>query len=82
LREQLVGIIQFEYNSPWAQAGSTLAATRTFLEDYGYKLFLLRTTRLHPFNYARYGEFYSYSNFIAVSPEKLPIVNSLIGAMI
>jgi len=82
LSERAIGIVQFEYNAPWAQAGSTLAAATSFLEGYGYQVFLLRTTGLHPFNYARWGEFYSYSNFVAVSPAMLSLVSPLIRSQI
>jgi FkbM family methyltransferase len=82
LSERAVGIVQFEYNAPWAQAGSTLAAATSFLEGHGFKVFLLRTTGLHPLNYARWGEFYHYSNFVAVSPRMLTVVSPLIRAQI
>jgi FkbM family methyltransferase len=77
-----VGVVQFEYNSPWANAGSTLGAAIALLESYGFRVFLLRSTGLHPFNYGYYGEFYRCSNFIAVSPRKMPLLESLIGTMI
>ena len=82
LSEQSVGIIQFEYNRPWVAAGSTLSSAITFLQSFGYKLFLLRSTGIHPFNYARYGEFYSCSNFVAVSPRKMDVVAALIRPMV
>jgi FkbM family methyltransferase len=78
LREKAVGIVQFEYNAPWARAGSTLAAATAYLEGYGYRVFLIRTTGLHPLNYAKWGEYYRYSNFVAVSPRMLSLVSPLI----
>ena len=79
-RERAIGILQFEYNAPWAQAGSTLASALAFLEGYGYRIFLVRSTGLHPFNYARWGEFYRCTNFVAVSPERLSLVGPLLRA--
>ncbi len=78
--ERAIGILQFEYNAPWAQVGSTLASALAFLEGYGYRIFLLRSTGLHPFNYARWGEFYRCTNFVAVSPQRLSLVGPLIRA--
>lgn len=57
--------IQFEYNSSWAAAGSTLTETLSFLRSYDYDTFLLRSDGLHPFNIAKYGEFFRYANFVA-----------------
>jgi len=82
LSEKAIGILQFEYNDPWANAGSTLAAAIALLEGCGYKVFLLRTTGLHPLNYKRWGEFYRCTNFVAVSPQKLSVVSSLLNSEI
>jgi FkbM family methyltransferase len=82
LSEKAVGIVQFEYNAPWAYAGSTLAAATSFLEAYGYRVFLLRTTGLHPLNFARWGEYFSYSNFVGVSPSMMTLVSPLIRSEI
>ena len=35
LREQRIGFIQFEYNSPWTLAGCTLAKALSFMEAFG-----------------------------------------------
>jgi len=78
LSEGRAGIVQFEYNAPWARAGSTLAAAISLLEGYGYKVFLLRSTGLHPLNYELYGEYFRYSNFVAALPRRLPILAPLI----
>jgi FkbM family methyltransferase len=82
LSEGRIGIIQFEYNFPWSHAGSTLSAAMSFLDKQGFRLFLLRSTGLHPFDYRRYGEFFSYSNFVAASAQKLPILESMIRTTI
>ena len=78
LREQRIGVLQFEYNKPWAQAGSTLAAAVTLFSSYGYSVFLLRANGLHPLRFNFYQEYFGYSNFVAVSPDKLPLVRALI----
>ncbi len=69
LSDHRVGIVQFEYNRPWAEAGSTLAAALKFLCGMNYEVFLLKAQGLYTLKYSRYGEFLSYSNFVAVSPQ-------------
>lgn len=82
LAKHKVGIIQFEYNAPWALAGSSLTAAYNLLESYGYKMFLLKSSGLFEFRYLVYGEFFSYSNFVAVSPYKCSSIQSLIRGCI
>jgi FkbM family methyltransferase len=65
IRQRKIGVIQFEYNFPWLQAGSTLGAAYKFLENNGYKVFLLKKEGLFEFQPDTFGEFFSYSNFIA-----------------
>jgi FkbM family methyltransferase len=69
-----VGFVQFEYNSSWCNAGSTLTAAFQFLQSARYQVFLLKQDRLVEFDYQRYGDFFAYSNFVAVSPDKLSTV--------
>jgi FkbM family methyltransferase len=67
LRLSKIGLIQFEYNHPWAYAGSTLYEAIQLLEGFGYAVYLLRSDGLHVFDYKIYGEYYGYSNFVAIS---------------
>ncbi len=69
LADHRVGVIQFEYNSPWSAAGSTLAGARNLLARYGYPTYLLRRTGLFEMDFDRYGEFFSYANFVAFSDD-------------
>jgi FkbM family methyltransferase len=68
LDSQKVHILQFEYNNAWVYAGNTLAAALDFLQSRGYRTYLLRPQGLFEFGYKRYGEFFTYSNFVAVAP--------------
>lgn len=65
---QALGVIQFEYNSPWAKAGDTLYAAINLVVRSGYEVFLLKKNGLYRFDYEEFGEFFGYSNFVAVSP--------------
>jgi len=67
-----IGVVQFEYNKPWRQAGSTLADALAFFRQRAYHAFLLRHDGLFEFDYSRYGEYFEYSNFVAVAPDVLP----------
>jgi FkbM family methyltransferase len=69
LRERRIGIIQFEYNSSWATAGSTLSSALRLLSDSGYEVRLLRKRGLYGFSYDTFGEFLTYANFVAMTPE-------------
>jgi len=68
LRNKVFDVVQFEYNAPWAYANSTLHEAIELLTDCGYRLLLLRSGRLERFDYETYGEYYRYSNFVALSP--------------
>ncbi len=76
LAEGKFGIVQFEYNVPWAEAGSTLAAALSLFGQAGYQVFLLRAGGLSEVNYPRYREYFGYSNYIAFAPEWLERVKS------
>jgi FkbM family methyltransferase len=78
LRRQAVDVVQFEYNAPWALAGSTLGACIALLSGWGYEVFLLKGDGLHRFRYAKHGEYFGYSNFAAVAPAAHSRVSALI----
>lgn len=81
--QQRVDVVQFEYNQPWANAGGTLAAAHELLERSGYRVFALKgEAGLRPFDYARFGEFFDYANFVALSPRAATDLDSLIGSPI
>ena len=65
LAERRIGVVQFEYNTPWAAVGSTLASALSLLEGFGYDTFLLKADGLQQFRYDRYGEFFACSTFVA-----------------
>jgi FkbM family methyltransferase len=73
-----IGVLQFEYNRPWAAAGSTLGDAITLLRDCGYSIYLLLPQGLYRFDYERYREFYAYSNFVAISKDYRQIVQRLV----
>ncbi len=68
LINKTVGVIQFEYNNPWVHSSSTLISALDLLEKHGYKVYLLKRDGLYNFSYNIYGEYFHYSNFVAIAP--------------
>ena len=73
-----IGFIQFEYNRVWSMLGSTLLNAYEILEENGYEVFLIKPNGLYKYNVRKYGEFYAFSNFIAVAPKNLVHVKKII----
>lgn len=73
-----IGIVQFEYNAPWALAGSTLADAIKLFRTNGYLVYLLLREGLYTFEYGAYGEYFGYSNFVAVLPDYWPTHGELV----
>jgi FkbM family methyltransferase len=66
LEARQIGAVQFEYNFPWAHAGSTLSFAFQLLRGAGYRVFLLKAGGLYRFEPDRVGEYFRYSNFVAL----------------
>lgn len=64
-----IGIVQFEYNAPWAETGSTLAEALKLFSTSGYLVYILLHKGLYTFEYKTYAEYFGYSNFVAILPE-------------
>lgn len=74
LSKQSIGVIQFEYIGAWAESSSTLIAALNLLKSYDYQVFLLKSSGLYEFDYDLYQEYFAYSNFVAVSPNKINLI--------
>lgn len=74
LERHAIKMLQFEYNRSWQLAGDTLHRAITFLERFGYAVFLLKRDGLYTLNYKLYEEYFEYSNFVAISPEMTPFM--------
>jgi FkbM family methyltransferase len=66
LERRAIRVVQFEYNAPWRLAGASLGGAIRLLEAHDYRVFLLRRRGLVAFDYARWGEFFDYANFVGV----------------
>ena len=67
LKEKRVKFIQFEYNSLWLEQGSSLLQTIGFLKSKGFDTFRIHKKGLAEFDYAFFGDYYRYSNYLAVN---------------
>jgi FkbM family methyltransferase len=77
LTNQAIRTVQFEYNSMWAAAGSTLTEVTAWLGRLGYHVFLVKSDGLHTLDLAAIGEFYRYSNFLAVSDQTIALAREI-----
>jgi FkbM family methyltransferase len=66
LREGRVAVVQWEYGDAWALAGATLGSALRFLAECEYDSFLLKADGVHRFDYAMFGDFFSYANFVSL----------------
>lgn len=82
LKFKKIDFIQFEYNSPWAQCGSTLFDAINLLHQYDYEILLIQKNALYFFDYTKYGEFYGYSNFFALPASSLCKVKDFLHGII
>lgn len=73
-----IGFIQFEYNQSWSLLGATLAEAYELLESNGYTIFLIKADGLYKYDLTIFGEFYAFSNFMAIAPQNLPYVKPII----
>lgn len=73
-----IKIVQFEYSRDWIESGNTLKACFHFLEKNGYQLYHLSGKGLAAFPLDYYGEFFSYSNFVAVNKNYTQLISGLI----
>ena len=72
LHAQRIGVVQFEYNRSWQMAAQTLCGVYRLFEECGYRVFLLKREGLYQLDYARYEEYFEYSNFLAIAPAWMP----------
>lgn len=78
LRENKIDFFQFEYNLPWSYIGSTLFAAIKKFKDYNYSVYLVQPDGLYDFDYAKYGEYFSYSNYLAVLNTKVESIENIL----
>lgn len=82
LEKKRIDIVRFEYNDPWASTNSSLVEAYQIFESFGYKVFHLGQDGLFTYDIASFGDYYSYSNYVAVSPDSMEIIQPLIKGQI
>ncbi len=76
LSTRSINVVQFEYNRAWQLAGDTLRAAYKLLEPKGYRIFVLKRDGLYALDYERYEEYFEYTNFVAIAPQRLRLFDS------
>jgi FkbM family methyltransferase len=71
--EGRIRFIQWEYSDGWIPSGATLAAALNYLQGFGYRTFLLKRAGLYRFDYERFGEFFTFSNFVSMRGDDLSL---------
>jgi FkbM family methyltransferase len=64
--EARIRVLQFEYGGNWRFVGDTLGAAVRFLKARGYEIFVLRGDGLHRFDADFVGDYFMFSNFVAI----------------
>jgi len=78
LHEEKIGCIQFEYGKKWVKTSATLQVV-SFLESYNFEVFILRPDSLQRVDFDMIGEYFSYSNYIAVHKKNRNRIENLIS---
>jgi len=60
-----IGVLQFEYNSAWVDAGATLCRAYDLLRSFDYEVLLLKGNALFRIEPRYYGEYFRHSIFVA-----------------
>ncbi len=77
LREGRVRFVQWEYGDSWIAGGATLAAALAFMSAFGYRSLLLKGDAVYRFDADRFGEFFTFSNFVSVRDSDLAILGEV-----
>ena len=81
LTQHKIDFVQFEYNTPWKDVGSSLTDAYEFFESLNYKVFLLKKSGLYDINNPKVEDYYFYSNFVAIPAEKLANIDIAIKSI-
>jgi hypothetical protein len=79
LTEGRIRFIQFEYNSQWLATGSTLRVAIDYLGQFGYEVFVIQQRGLSKFEYARWGDYFRYSNFFACTSADVSALKDMVS---
>jgi len=78
LKKGLVDCIQFEYGEGWLEAGNTLTNVIMFLSRMGFEIFMLQKSSLKKNHIEFFGEYFSYTNYIAIKKEKVGKIRNML----
>lgn len=78
LERKSASVIQFEYNTSWRPAGSLFANANALFQRHGYRVMFLNERGLHFVDHRRFGEYFAFSNYVAVHEDKLSMLKPII----
>jgi FkbM family methyltransferase len=78
IEQQRIGLLQFEYNTSWANEGSTLLAALSYLKRSGYVVFAIRADGVWRMDSLDLGEYFRYSNFLAARHDWLGRLSGIV----
>ena len=70
--------VQFEYNSFWRDNGSLLQDAMAIFSESKYAVFRICPNGLIRHRFEQFGEYYLYSNFLAVAPSRIESVTPIL----
>jgi FkbM family methyltransferase len=79
LADRRIGAVQFEYHKLWGPFASTLGEPYNLLNRHGYALYLIRAAGLTPVTYEPYREYFGYTNYLAVAPQRVAEIENLLS---
>jgi len=74
-----IKFITFEYNDLWLENSTSLSGCISFLKCYDFKVYRISQDSIVDFEYELLGDFYRYSNFIAIHNNYLHLVKEIIS---
>lgn len=74
-----VRFLQFEYNSNWLGAGSSLRMAYRLLQGLGYRVFLIRSDGLFELRLEFWGDYFRYSNFFACRSSEVELLSPILA---
>lgn len=77
LARNRIRFVQWEYSDAWMPAGATLAAALAYMTNLGYRSLLLKRDGLYRFDYERFGEFFTFSNFVSLREHDMHLMGEV-----
>jgi FkbM family methyltransferase len=78
LKNKKIRYMQVEYGDNWRFAGHTFIYFNKYMENLGYKVYLIRPDGCYQLDYNKWKEYYSFSNFLVFLAEEEANIKDLL----